>query len=86
MPNRYSVIEKKKKEIFILFSSSSRFPYDRQRCTMKFGTWTYDSAKVNLKFYRDIQQFDLEHYVKSNEWTIITNNASRHMEKYGKST
>lgn len=51
---------------------------------MKFGTWTYDSAKVNLIFYRNIQQFDLEHYVKSNEWTIISNNASRHTEKYGK--
>jgi hypothetical protein len=51
---------------------------------MKFGTWTYDSAKVNLKFYRDIQQFDLESYVKSNEWLIINNSASRNAEKYGK--
>ncbi len=62
----------------------SRFPYDRQNCSMKFGTWTYDSSKVNLKFYRDIQQFDLNSYVKSNEWTIIGNSASRNTEKYGK--
>ncbi len=53
---------------------------------MKFGTWTYDSSKVNLKFYRDIQRFDLNSYVKSNEWTIIGNSASRNTEKYGKET
>jgi len=50
---------------------------------MKFGTWTYDSSKVNLKFYRDIQKFDLNSYVKSNEWSIIGNSASRNTEKYG---
>ena len=50
---------------------------------MKFGTWTYDSSKVNLKFYRDIQKFDLKSYVSSNEWIIIGNNASRNTEKYG---
>jgi len=51
---------------------------------MKFGTWTYDSSKVNLKFYRDIHKFDLNSYVKSNEWSIVANNASRNTEKYGK--
>jgi hypothetical protein len=51
---------------------------------MKFGTWTYDSSKVNLKFYRDIQKFDLNSYVESNEWTIVNNSASRNTEKYGK--
>ena len=63
---------------------SRRFPYDRQNCSMKFGTWTYDSSKVNLKFYRDIQKFDLHSYVKSNEWSIIGNSASRNTEKYGR--
>jgi hypothetical protein len=51
---------------------------------MKFGTWTYDSSKVNLKFYRDIQKFDLNSYVESNEWTIVNNSASRNTEKYVK--
>lgn len=51
---------------------------------MKFGTWTYDSSKVNLNFYRDINQFDLRSYVKSNEWTILENYAKRNTEKYGK--
>ena len=65
---------------FILFR---RFPYDRQNCTMKFGSWTYDSSKVNLQFYRNIHQFDLRSYVLSNEWAITYNNASRNEEKYG---
>jgi len=51
---------------------------------MKFGSWTYDSSKVNLRFYRDLEQFDLNAYVTSNEWTIIGNSASRNTEKYGK--
>jgi hypothetical protein len=51
---------------------------------MKFGSWTYDSSKVNLRFYRDIQKFDLNSYVTSNEWSIIGNSASRNTEKYGK--
>ncbi|CAF0796433.1 unnamed protein product [Rotaria sp. Silwood1] len=59
-----------------------RFPYDRQNCSMKFGTWTYDSSKVNLKFYRNIEKFDLNSYVKSNEWSIVGNSASRYTEKY----
>ncbi|CAF1173993.1 unnamed protein product [Adineta steineri] len=59
-----------------------RFPYDRQNCSMKFGTWTYDSSKVNLNFYRDINRFDLNSYVKSNEWSILENNARRNTEKY----
>jgi hypothetical protein len=52
---------------------------------MKFGSWTYDSSKVNLRFYRDIERFDLSSYVESNEWDILQNNASRNTEKYGKS-
>ncbi|CAF3331296.1 unnamed protein product [Rotaria socialis] len=59
-----------------------RFPYDRQNCSMKFGSWTYDSSKVNLRFYRDIEKFDLNAYVKSNEWSIIGNYANRNVERY----
>ncbi|CAF4410498.1 unnamed protein product [Rotaria socialis] len=59
-----------------------RFPYDRQNCSMKFGTWTYDQSKVDLKFYRGIKKFDLNAYVKSNEWSIVGNRASRFTEKY----
>ncbi len=70
-------------QILFLFSHR-RFPYDRQNCTMKFGSWTYDSAKVNLRFYHNVQQFDLTSYVNSNEWKIIHNFATRNTEKYGK--
>lgn len=68
----------------LLHANCRRFPYDRQNCSMKFGAWTYDMSKVNLTFYRDIQQFDLKSYVKSNEWNIIGNSASRNTEKYGR--
>jgi len=85
MSNWYSVVKSffvyKKPFCFFWFR---RFPYDRQNCSMKFGSWTYDSSKVNLRFYRDIQKFDLNSYVTSNEWSIIGNSASRNTEKYGK--
>ena len=24
------------------------FPFDEQECTLKFGSWTYDSVRINL--------------------------------------
>lgn len=38
---------------------------------MKFGSWTYDSSKVNLRFYRDIEKFDLNAYVKSTNGPLL---------------
>ena len=26
----------------------SWFPFDEQECTLKFGSWTYDSVRINL--------------------------------------
>ncbi|CAF4296810.1 unnamed protein product, partial [Rotaria sordida] len=44
------------------------FPFDTQYCTLKFGTWTYDDAGVNLTVESSKGQLDA--YVKSAEWDL----------------
>uniref|UniRef100_A0A914D8C3 Uncharacterized protein n=1 Tax=Acrobeloides nanus TaxID=290746 RepID=A0A914D8C3_9BILA len=45
------------------------FPFDEQVCFMKFGSWTYHSLKVDLRFATE-NDFDLSTYMENGEWTI----------------
>jgi len=45
------------------------FPFDDQRCTMKFGSWTYDGTKINLTAKHD--WIDMTTYQPSGEWEIL---------------
>ncbi|XP_051630406.1 neuronal acetylcholine receptor subunit alpha-2 [Manacus candei] len=45
------------------------FPFDQQSCKMKFGSWTYDKAKIDLENMD--RQVDLKDYWESGEWAII---------------
>ncbi|XP_040572119.1 acetylcholine receptor subunit alpha-like 1 [Lepeophtheirus salmonis] len=64
------------------------FPFDEQKCFMKFGSWTYDGYMVDL---RHINQkgssseieigMDLQEYYISTEWDVMTAPAVRN-EKY----
>ncbi|CAF3368314.1 unnamed protein product [Rotaria socialis] len=45
------------------------FPFDDQLCKLKFGSWTYDAAQVNLTKRRD--QVDMTNYIRSGEWHIV---------------
>ena len=45
------------------------FPFDDQRCEMKFGSWTYDGNKINLTLERDV--IDMNTYQPSGEWDLI---------------
>lgn len=42
------------------------FPFDEQTCTMKFGSWTYERAKVNLERASDLK----DHWNKSASFDI----------------
>ncbi|KAM8862701.1 neuronal acetylcholine receptor subunit alpha-4-like isoform 2-T2 [Spinachia spinachia] len=45
------------------------FPFDQQSCKMKFGSWTFDRAKIDLiSMASDVDQMD---YWESGEWVII---------------
>ena len=57
------------------------FPFDVQKCHLKFGSWTYNGNKLNIDFVSQ-QSFDLSNFVVSNEWDIMENYATRHVKYY----
>ncbi|XP_064471220.1 acetylcholine receptor subunit alpha-like [Ornithodoros turicata] len=64
------------------------FPFDEQTCLMKFGSWTYDGFKVDLRHMDEVANqslveigIDLTEFYLSVEWDILQVPAVRH-EKY----
>ncbi|KAL1007190.1 hypothetical protein UPYG_G00083250 [Umbra pygmaea] len=68
-----------------IFKSSCKidvtyFPFDYQNCTMKFGSWTYDKAKIDLVLIGST--INLQDFWESGEWTIINAPGYKHDIKY----
>uniref|UniRef100_A0A3P8YGD1 Cholinergic receptor, nicotinic, alpha 4b n=1 Tax=Esox lucius TaxID=8010 RepID=A0A3P8YGD1_ESOLU len=56
------------------------FPFDQQNCKMKFGSWTYDRAKIDLiSMASDVDQMD---YWESGEWVIVNAVGKYNTKKY----
>lgn len=56
------------------------FPFDQQSCKMKFGSWTYDRAKIDLiSMASDVDQMD---YWESGEWLIVNAVGKYNTKKY----
>jgi len=45
------------------------FPFDEQRCPLKFGSWTYDGFQMDL--INLISSGDLSKYTSSGEWDLV---------------
>uniref|UniRef100_A0A1A8LES4 Cholinergic receptor, nicotinic, alpha 2 (Neuronal) n=2 Tax=Nothobranchius TaxID=28779 RepID=A0A1A8LES4_9TELE len=56
------------------------FPFDQQNCKMKFGSWTYDKAKIDLEQIEN--NVDLNNYWESGEWAIINAVGTYNTKKY----
>ncbi|KAK2879150.1 hypothetical protein Q8A67_019941 [Cirrhinus molitorella] len=56
------------------------FPFDQQNCKMKFGSWTYDKAKIDLEQIENT--VDLKDYWESGEWAIINAVGTYNTKKY----
>ncbi|XP_062378507.1 neuronal acetylcholine receptor subunit alpha-2a [Sardina pilchardus] len=56
------------------------FPFDQQSCKMKFGSWTYDKAKIDLE--RIENTVDLKDYWESGEWAIVDAVGTYNTKKY----
>ncbi|XP_016044908.1 neuronal acetylcholine receptor subunit alpha-3 isoform X1 [Erinaceus europaeus] len=68
-----------------IFKSSCKidvtyFPFDYQNCTMKFGSWSYDKAKIDLVLIGS--SVNLKDYWESGEWAIIKAPGYKHDIKY----
>ncbi|KAI4893521.1 hypothetical protein NFI96_021514, partial [Prochilodus magdalenae] len=46
------------------------FPFDRQNCSMKFGSWTYDGTMVDLVLVT--HQVDRSDFFDNGEWEILS--------------
>ncbi|XP_039267702.2 neuronal acetylcholine receptor subunit alpha-3-like [Styela clava] len=58
----------------------SYFPFDTQNCTMKFGSWTYDKARLDLLMYSN--KVNRKEYWESGEWEVLDASGYRHERKY----
>uniref|UniRef100_H3A283 Cholinergic receptor nicotinic alpha 2 subunit n=2 Tax=Latimeria chalumnae TaxID=7897 RepID=H3A283_LATCH len=56
------------------------FPFDQQNCKMKFGSWTYDRAKIDLQSID--KNVDLRDYWESGEWAIVHAVGTYNTKKY----
>nr|AJP36493.1 nicotinic acetylcholine receptor alpha 7 [Leptinotarsa decemlineata] len=46
------------------------FPFDDQRCEMKFGSWTYDGLQLDLQLQDDAGG-DLSSFITNGEWDLL---------------
>lgn len=49
------------------------FPFDDQKCQMKFGSWTYDGNQIDLRLSSE-EGGDLSTYITNGEWELISKN------------
>ncbi|XP_003486044.1 neuronal acetylcholine receptor subunit alpha-7-like isoform X2 [Bombus vosnesenskii] len=46
------------------------FPFDDQRCEMKFGSWTYDGFQLDLQL-QDESGGDISSFITNGEWDLL---------------
>ncbi|XP_032881979.1 neuronal acetylcholine receptor subunit alpha-2-like [Amblyraja radiata] len=56
------------------------FPFDQQNCKMKFGSWTHDKSKIDLRNMG--RNVDLKDYWESGEWAIVNAVGIYNSKKY----
>ena len=49
---------------------------------MKFGSWTFDGTKLDVSFYGGLEELDLNDYIESNEWTVLSHPAYKNTQYY----
>uniref|UniRef100_A0A3B4B3D3 Uncharacterized protein n=1 Tax=Periophthalmus magnuspinnatus TaxID=409849 RepID=A0A3B4B3D3_9GOBI len=54
------------------------FPFDEQRCELKFGSWSYDGWAIDLKML----DADLSGYTSNGEWDLVEVPGQKNERKY----
>jgi hypothetical protein len=50
-------------------------------CPMKFGSWVYDGYKLDLYFYNENEEVDMNDYVER-DWRVVSNFAQKNIKFY----
>lgn len=58
----------------------THFPYDRQNCYMKFGSWSYDGNQIDLSVYDS--GFDISNYIEHEEWVLSNYYSDKNIQYY----
>lgn len=59
------------------------FPFDKQTCTLKFGSWAYEGSLLNLEFHGTVQKMVTEDYFVPNKaWTVLSTPGKRNVNNY----
>lgn len=58
------------------------FPFDKQKCHLKFGAWTHDGTKLNLMFDGPEKMIADDYFVPNKAWTVIKTPGVRHIKNY----
>ncbi|KAH3862136.1 neuronal acetylcholine receptor subunit alpha-10-like [Dreissena polymorpha] len=59
------------------------FPFDKQSCSLKFGSWTYDGSKLDLDFLGEKHEMLTEDYFVPNKaWAILGTPGVRNVLAY----
>ena len=59
----------------------SFFPFDEQRCQLKFGSWSYDGSQLDL--INSSTSADITSYIHNGEWKLIGLPVERNVFYYG---
>ncbi|PAV56503.1 hypothetical protein WR25_00211 isoform F [Diploscapter pachys] len=54
------------------------FPFDRQSCVFKFGSWSFSNDKLKI----EVSPFDLSEYIPNGEWIIENHTANVREKKF----
>ncbi len=53
------------------------WPFDRQECKLKFGSWTSHGQQLDLGLYRNLTHVEnLQFYTNNREWKVLTSHAA----------
>ncbi|KAJ8304467.1 hypothetical protein KUTeg_018050 [Tegillarca granosa] len=58
------------------------FPFDEQKCKLKFGSWTYDGRQLDLQLDEKLQgSGDTSNFIRNGEWELIDITFTLHIRR-----
>ena len=59
------------------------FPFDKQKCPMKFGSWAYGGSRINLNFLDgDSKMLTDDYFVPNKAWIVLEAPGQRNVIRY----